>query len=352
MVAQRKFRTSSFVADKAIKAPCVVVSDVNLVLSGEQTVNSVAVLAGDRVLVANQTDPIENGIYDAQASAWARAADWDGERDATEGTLVIVRGTPNALWQAVATGDISPGTDAATFDFFANATLAADLASTANGLGASLVAIEDSGGFYTAAQVEAALAEIFATPSATTRRLLELATQAEVDAGTDAVRAVTPATLRSMLNGVVTKVKLTDTTHSTDIIPTNDPDLVVAIPEIGTYAFELFVTFWGTTTGTQGINLNVNFSGTVGRGSRWQSEGRVNGGSAQGGDSPVSSTTTAIGFTASDITVTDFSDHLAIRGVLVADATGNFAMASSQQASEANNTNIGAGSYMVVTKLT
>jgi len=62
-------------------------------------------------------------------------------------------------------------------------------------------------------------------------------------------------------------------------------------------------------------------------------------------------TTSAIGFTASDITTTSFTDHLSIFGTLVADTTGTIAFASSQQASEANVTNIGIGSWIRITKL-
>ena len=57
--------------------------------------------------------------------------------------------------------------------------------------------MEDSAGNITADDVEAALAEIFGTPSATTRRVLELATTAEIDAGTDAVRAIVSDQLKA-----------------------------------------------------------------------------------------------------------------------------------------------------------
>jgi len=153
------------------------------------------------------------------------------------------------------------------------------------------------------------------------------------------------------LNHTVLKYKTSTTTHTVDIIPGNDPDLTYAISATGTYAFELFFTFWGTTTGTQGLNFNINYSGTVGVGSRWHSMGRINGVSAIGQDSPVSSTTSAIGSTSSDITTTDFTDHLSVFGTLVADTTGTIAFASSQQASEANVTNIGIGSWLRITKL-
>lgn len=64
------------------------------------------------------------------------------------------------------------------------------LSSAANGEGASLVSIEDSGARYTATDVEAALAELRATPSATVRTALELATSAEIDTGADTTRAI------------------------------------------------------------------------------------------------------------------------------------------------------------------
>jgi hypothetical protein len=60
---------------------------------------------------------------------------------------------------------------------------------------AANITVADSGNFYTATEVESALAEIFATPSTTTRRVVELATDAEALARTDAQRAVTPANL-------------------------------------------------------------------------------------------------------------------------------------------------------------
>lgn len=83
-------RFNGVVASQAIKVPCTAVSIANLTLSGEQTVNGVAVVADDRVLVNAQTIGSENGIYDVATSAWTRSADWDGNRDVVRGTLVTV----------------------------------------------------------------------------------------------------------------------------------------------------------------------------------------------------------------------------------------------------------------------
>jgi len=75
--------------EEGIKAPCVVASAANITLSGEQTVNGYAVTAGDRVLVAAQTDASENGIYDASTGAWTRATDWNADNDVVKGILVV-----------------------------------------------------------------------------------------------------------------------------------------------------------------------------------------------------------------------------------------------------------------------
>lgn len=57
------------------KASCVVATTANITLSGTQTIDGVAVIAGDRVLVKNQTLSQNNGIYVVSASAWARSSD-------------------------------------------------------------------------------------------------------------------------------------------------------------------------------------------------------------------------------------------------------------------------------------
>lgn len=74
----------------AYKAPCRVATTSNIVLSGLLTVDGVAVAADDRVLVKNQTDPKQNGIYIANSGDWKRARDFDSNRDVTKGTRVTV----------------------------------------------------------------------------------------------------------------------------------------------------------------------------------------------------------------------------------------------------------------------
>lgn len=103
-------------ASIAIKAPCRVATTANITLSGEQTIDGVAVVSGDRVLVKNQTTGSENGIYEASTSEWQREPDWDGSYDVKSGTLVFVAsGTGLGLWYVSTSDPITIGTTSVTF---------------------------------------------------------------------------------------------------------------------------------------------------------------------------------------------------------------------------------------------
>lgn len=68
-----------------IKASVIAATTVNITLSGAQTIDGVSIVAGDRVLVKNQSAPEDNGIYVASNSAWSRSSDadtWDELRSA------------------------------------------------------------------------------------------------------------------------------------------------------------------------------------------------------------------------------------------------------------------------------
>ncbi len=80
----------------AMKAPCRAATTAAITLSALQTIDGVSLAESDRVLVKDQADGTENGIYNASAGAWSREPDFDGSSDATRGTLVrITDGTTN-----------------------------------------------------------------------------------------------------------------------------------------------------------------------------------------------------------------------------------------------------------------
>jgi hypothetical protein len=101
----------------AVKAPCRVATTVNITLSGLQTVDSVAVVADDRVLVKDQSTASENGIYVASSGNWTRAKDFDGNRDVRKGTLVVVESSGvNIYYRVTASNPIVIGTSSITFE--------------------------------------------------------------------------------------------------------------------------------------------------------------------------------------------------------------------------------------------
>jgi len=55
------------------KEPARAATTTNITLSGAQTIDTVAVVAGDIVLVKNQTNTAQNGIYQVQTGAWTYA---------------------------------------------------------------------------------------------------------------------------------------------------------------------------------------------------------------------------------------------------------------------------------------
>jgi hypothetical protein len=113
---------TSYVADELSKLDAKqsvrTATTVNVVLNSAQTLDGVAVVSGDRVLVKNQTQAKDNGIYVVANGVWARAKDADSSLRVTSGLLVSVeQGTTLAdtIWQLVTDGTISLGSTPLTF---------------------------------------------------------------------------------------------------------------------------------------------------------------------------------------------------------------------------------------------
>lgn len=90
----------------------------NITLSGTQTVDGVALVAGDRVLVKDQSTGSQNGIYVVAAGAWSRSTDADENAEVTAGLSVMVtEGTVNAdsQWRLTTNDSIVVGTTALVF---------------------------------------------------------------------------------------------------------------------------------------------------------------------------------------------------------------------------------------------
>lgn len=100
------------------KASVRAATTADITLSGLQTVDGISLSAGERVLVKNQTDGTQNGIYAVASGAWSRTADADSSAEVTPGLAVFVEeGTAqgNQQWVLSTDGPITLGTTALTF---------------------------------------------------------------------------------------------------------------------------------------------------------------------------------------------------------------------------------------------
>ncbi len=78
------------------KASVVAASTTNLTLSGAQTIDGVSVIAGNRVLVKDQTTASDNGIYLCASGSWTRTTDADTYAELVAAYTFVEGGTVNA----------------------------------------------------------------------------------------------------------------------------------------------------------------------------------------------------------------------------------------------------------------
>lgn len=118
VLATREWVTGEL-AKQDFKHSVLAATTANIALTGLQTIDGIALTAGARVLVKNQTAAKDNGLYTVAAGAWARSADADISAEVTPGLLVLVeRGTVNgdSAWQLVTDAPITLGTTALVFE--------------------------------------------------------------------------------------------------------------------------------------------------------------------------------------------------------------------------------------------
>ena len=105
------------------KASVRVATTADITLSGTQTIDGVSVIAGDRVLVKNQTTTTQNGIYVAAAGAWSRSTDADIWNELISAFTFVEEGTTNADtgWVSTINAGGTIGSNAISFVQFSSA---------------------------------------------------------------------------------------------------------------------------------------------------------------------------------------------------------------------------------------
>lgn len=109
----------AFLNNQDFKASARVASVADRALTGlTPNVDGIVLAAGDRVLLKNQTNAQDNGVWVAATGAWTRAVDADTDSEVTPGMVVPVEEgvtQDNTLWMLTTNGPITLGTTALSF---------------------------------------------------------------------------------------------------------------------------------------------------------------------------------------------------------------------------------------------
>jgi hypothetical protein len=106
-----------------VKASVKAATTGNIILSGEQTIDTIPLVTGDRILVKNQTAQEDNGIYVVATGSWARSADANTWDELVSAFVFVEEGATNADNGYVCTVNQGGtlGTTAVTWDQFSGA---------------------------------------------------------------------------------------------------------------------------------------------------------------------------------------------------------------------------------------
>lgn len=145
--AATKQYVDSVAAGLSVKQSVLIATTANITLSGLQTIDGVLTIAGDRVLVKNQTAPAENGIYLSAVGAWTRSTDMDSWAEVPGTFCFVEQGSLYADTAFVCTADPGGtlGVTAITWSQFAGAgTYSAGTGLTLTGTQFSITALTAS----------------------------------------------------------------------------------------------------------------------------------------------------------------------------------------------------------------
>lgn len=239
-----------------VKASVRASTTANITLSGAQTVDGVVLVAGDRVLVKNQTTTSANGIYVVSGGSWTRATDADSSAKVTPGMFAFVEeGTVGADSGFILTTDapITLGTTGLSFTQFTGAgqiTAGAGLIKTGNvidvvGAANRITVFTDNIDIASTYVGQASITTVGTITSGTWQG-------SPVAVAYGGTGATTPAAARTAL-GTVGKYAIVNGGTTTDVITHNlgSADVVVAVRDTSTGQMveaDVYVTDANTVT--------------------------------------------------------------------------------------------------------
>jgi hypothetical protein len=243
-----------FAAGLSWKAPAITATSGNITLSGLQTINGVTLVAGDTVLVKNQTNAAENGIYIASATAWTYSVGGDTWAEYVGAIIFISSGSlAGTAWYCTAQPGGTLGVTSMNWSNFSVAS------SYTAGTGLTLTGTQFS---ITNTGVSAAT-----YGSATTSAVIAVNAQGQITSASSST--ITPAvgSITGLGTGVATflatptsanlAAAVTDETGSGALVFATSPTFVT--PALGTPASGVVTNL----TGTASININGSVGATT-----------------------------------------------------------------------------------------
>jgi len=137
------------------KAPVTAATTANITLSGAQTIDTVSVVVGDTVLVKNQTNTAQNGIYNVNAGAWTYATGCTTWEQYVSALVFVEYGAQaGSAWYCTAQSGGTLGVTAMVWsNFSAAANYTAGTGLTLNGFQFSITPVGTAGTYGSASQV-------------------------------------------------------------------------------------------------------------------------------------------------------------------------------------------------------
>ena len=139
MTATTIDQINGFSGSTALKQPVRLATTAPVALEGLAAIDGMVPAEGDRILVKDQADASQNGIYIASSGVWSRAVDLDATGKVVKGTQVWATdgvSQPGTLWFVTAANPIVLGVSLLTWQigslYQAAASIAAGIAGAAN----------------------------------------------------------------------------------------------------------------------------------------------------------------------------------------------------------------------------
>ena len=209
-----------YAAGLSWKAPVTAASMANIAtLSGLLTIDTVTLAAGETVLVKNQTNAADNGIYVASAGAWTRSIGADVWEEFIGAIVFVVEGTQSgSAWFCTAQPGGTLGVTAINWsNFSVSSTYTAGTGLTLLGTQFSITPVGAAGTYGSASSVPVFVTNASGQVSSVTNTSIAIANTAVSGLGTMSTQnangvTITGGTINGTTVGATTAAAITGTT--------------------------------------------------------------------------------------------------------------------------------------------